>query len=84
MNVLITVFVVEAPLLPFAHLGVGCEPAEEINCLCEQAREDGGLRAGPTVSGYLIGYCAFLADPDRTLLEISYRQEDALKVAQPE
>jgi len=66
--VLIKVLVVEAPLLPVAHLGVGCETGEEIDCQCEQAREDGCLRMGLTDSGYLIGYCAFLADPDGHLL----------------
>ena len=64
MIVLIKVLVVEAPLLPVAHLGVGCETGEEIDCQCEQAREDGCLRMGPTDSGYPIGYWAFLADPD--------------------
>ena len=82
--VLIKVPVVEAPLLPFAHLGVGCETREEVDRLCEQAQKSGCLRMGPTDSGYPIGYWAFLADPDGHTLEIAYGQEVALKVAQPE
>ena len=82
--VLIKLPVVEAPLLPFAHLGVGCETREEVDRLCEQAREDSCLRTGPTDSGYPIGYRGFLADPDGHTLEIAYGQEVALKVAQPE
>ena len=82
--VLIKVAQVEFPLRSFAHLGVGCETREEVDRLCEQAREDGCLRMGPTDSGYPIGYWAFLADPDGQTLEIAFGQEVALKVAQPE
>lgn len=82
--VLIVVPTVDTPLLPFAHLGVGCETREEVDRLCEQARQDGCLRAGPTDSGYPVGYWAFLADPDGHTLEIAFGQEVALKVARPE
>ena len=72
---------VDAPLLPLAHLGVGCATRQEVDALCEQARQAGYLRLGPTDSGYPIGYWAFLSDPDGHTLEIAYGQEVALTVA---
>ena len=81
--VLIGMPAVDTPLLPFAHLGVGCKTREEVDQLCEQAQQDGCLHAGPTDSGYPIGYWAFLADPDGHTLEISFGQEVALAVTQP-
>ncbi len=71
---------VGAPLLPFAHLGVGCDAREEGDRLCELARDEGRLHSGPTDSGYPIGYWAFLSDPDGHTLEISFGQEVALAV----
>lgn len=47
---------VDAPLLPLAHLGVGCATRQEVDALCERARQAGCLRLGPTDSGYPIGY----------------------------
>lgn len=73
---------VNAPLLPIAHLGVGCRSREEVDRLCTEARSDGCLRSGPTDSGYPIGYWAFLADPDGNTLELSYGQEVATIVEQ--
>ena len=75
---------VDSPLLPFAHLGVCCQTREEGDQLCEQAKQEGCLRMGPTDSGYPIGYWAFLSDPDGHTLEIAYGQEVALKVVEPE
>ena len=72
---------VGTPLLPFAHLGVGCTSREEVDRLCELARSEGCLRSGPTDSGYPIGYWAFIADPDGHTLEVSFGQEVALTVA---
>jgi catechol 2,3-dioxygenase-like lactoylglutathione lyase family enzyme len=71
---------VDHPLLPFAHLGVGCESRDEVDRLCEQARSEGCLHLGPTDSGYPIGYWAFIADPDGHTLEVSFGQEVALTV----
>jgi len=73
---------VGTPLLPFAHLGVGCASREEVDRLCELARSEGCLRSGPTDSGYPIGYWAFIADPDGHTLEVAFGQEVALTVAQ--
>lgn len=80
--VLLVMPTVETPLLPFAHLGVGCETREEVDRLCAQAQGDGCLRAGPTDSGYPVGYWAFMADPDGHTLEISFGQEIGLTVTQ--
>lgn len=72
---------VDAPLRPFAHLGVGCRSREEVERLCREAAGDGCLHSGPTDSGYPVGYWAFLSDPDGNILEISYGQEIALTLA---
>jgi catechol 2,3-dioxygenase-like lactoylglutathione lyase family enzyme len=73
---------VEHPLLPFAHLGVGCPSREEVDRLCGLARAEGRLMMGPTDSGYPVGYWAFIRDPDGHTLEIAYGQEVALTVGQ--
>ncbi len=67
-------------LSPFAHLGVGCKSREDMDKLCERAREEGILIQSPKDSGYPIGYWAFLRDPDGHTLELSYGQEIGLKV----
>jgi catechol 2,3-dioxygenase-like lactoylglutathione lyase family enzyme len=72
--------VVEHPLLPSAHLGVGCESREEVEHLCDIARAEGRLAAGPTDSGDPVGYWALIRDPDGHTLEISYGQEVGLAV----
>lgn len=78
--VLIGVERVEHPLLPWAHLGVGCESREEVERLCEEARAEGHLNSGPTDSGHPVGYWALLSDPDGHTLELSYGQEVGLTV----
>jgi len=80
--VLIGVEKVENVLLPFAHLGVGCESRAEVDRLCEEARQEGALKMGPQDSGYPVGYWAFISDPDGHTLEVSYGQEVALAVDQ--
>ena len=76
--VLIRVARVEHPLAPWAHLGVGCESREEVDRLCREAREEVRLLAGPSDSGYPVGYWALLRDPDGHTLELSYGQEVGL------
>jgi catechol 2,3-dioxygenase-like lactoylglutathione lyase family enzyme len=71
---------VEAPLRPFAHLGVGCESRAEVDRLVAAARAEGCLIGGPVESGPPVGYWAFLRDPDGHTLEISFGQEVALTV----
>lgn len=80
--VLIEVPKVDHPLLPYAHLGVGCATRAEVDRLCGEARSEGRLRFGPLDSGYPVGYWALLADPDGHTLELSFGQEVALTVTQ--
>jgi catechol 2,3-dioxygenase-like lactoylglutathione lyase family enzyme len=82
--VLIETDKVDAPLMPFAHIGVGCPSRDQIDRLCEQAHTDGCLHSGPTDSGYPVGYWAFLSDPDGNTLEISYGQGIALTLSRTE
>ena len=79
--VLIELPEVRNPLLPIAHLGVGCASREEVDALCETARGEGRTVHGPVDSGYPVGYWALLSDPDEHTLEISHGQEVALAVA---
>ncbi len=69
---------VRNPLLPIAHLGVGCRTREEVDALCEKARADGHAVHGPVDSGYPVGYWALISDPDQHTLEIAHGQEVAL------
>ena len=69
-----------SPLVPFAHLGVGCESRREVDDLCEMARTDACLISGPRDSGPPVGYWAFLRDPDGHTLEVSYGQDVGLAV----
>ncbi|HAX77000.1 MAG TPA: bleomycin resistance protein [Cyanobacteria bacterium UBA11372] len=67
-------------LSPLAHLGVGCKSREDMDALCERAKQEGLLLQEPKDSGYPIGYWAFLRDPDGHTLELSYGQEIGLTV----
>lgn len=78
--VLIQTASVHPVLLPFAHLGVGCESREAMDALCDKARQAGVLVGEPKDSGYPVGYWAFLRDPDGHTLELSYGQEIGLTV----
>jgi catechol 2,3-dioxygenase-like lactoylglutathione lyase family enzyme len=78
--VLIETTSVSPILSPLAHLGVGCRSREEMDKLCDKARETGILIGEPQDSGYPIGYWAFLRDPDSHTLELSYGQEIGLTV----
>jgi catechol 2,3-dioxygenase-like lactoylglutathione lyase family enzyme len=69
-------------LVPFEHMGVGCESREEVDRLCAEARKDGCLARGPTDYGPPVGYWAFLTDPDGHTIELSYGQEVGLTVEQ--
>jgi catechol 2,3-dioxygenase-like lactoylglutathione lyase family enzyme len=71
---------VEHKLLPPAHLGVACGSREEVDRLCELARQDGCLNNGPADAGEPIGYWAFVESPDGHILELTYGQEVALRV----
>ncbi|MDZ8104547.1 MAG: VOC family protein [Nostoc sp. DedQUE12a] len=65
---------VEGVLLPHSHLGVAYQNREDIDRLCNEARTEGVLLAGPNDFGPPVGYWAYLRDPDGHTLEISYGQ----------
>lgn len=71
---------VKHPLLPLAHLGVGCRSREEVDRLAAVARAEGRACFGPTDAGYPVGYFALISDPDHHTLEISHGQEVGLTV----
>jgi catechol 2,3-dioxygenase-like lactoylglutathione lyase family enzyme len=78
--VLIQTNAVHSVLSPLAHLGVGCKSREDMDALCEKAKQEGVLLQEQKDSGYPIGYWAFLQDPDGHTLELSYGQEIGLTV----
>jgi catechol 2,3-dioxygenase-like lactoylglutathione lyase family enzyme len=80
--VLIQTDSVQTILSPIAHLGVGCKSREEVDALCDRAKQAGDLLQPPQDSGYPIGYWAFLSDPDGHTLELSFGQEIGLTVEQ--
>jgi catechol 2,3-dioxygenase-like lactoylglutathione lyase family enzyme len=82
--VLIEVPEVKHPLLPIAHLGVGCASRADVDRLAEEARGEGRAVYGPVDAGYPVGYFALISDPDDHTLEISHGQEVALAVEDPE
>jgi len=75
---------VASPLLPIAHLGVGCRSREEVDRLAAAARAEGHSVWGPTDSPPPVGYWALISDPDNHTLELSHGQEVALAVAASE
>ena len=78
--VLIETGIVEDPLLPLAHLGVGCSSREEVDRHADEARADGCLVLGPHDEGPPVGYYIFVRDPDGHTLELSHGQEVGLTV----
>lgn len=66
---------VEAPLGPFAHLGVACATSEDLERLCALAQSEGALREEPRDTGGPAGTLAMLDDPDGHTLELSFGQE---------
>ncbi len=72
---------VRNPLLPIAHLGVGCASRAEVDRLVGEAKAEGRPVVGPIDAPYPVGYFALVSDPDQHTLEISHGQEVALAVA---
>lgn len=67
------------PILgPFAHLGVGCASAAEVDRMAAKAEAAGFLHKAPSDYGYPVGYLAMLRDPDGHMLELSFGQEIGL------
>jgi catechol 2,3-dioxygenase-like lactoylglutathione lyase family enzyme len=71
---------VDHPILPVAHLGVGCRDCEAVDRLCDMARSEGRLIVAPEDLGPPIGYRGFIRDPDGHTLEVSFGQEVGLTV----
>jgi catechol 2,3-dioxygenase-like lactoylglutathione lyase family enzyme len=71
----------ETILNPLSHLGVGCVSTQEVDRLCDMAKQEGALVREPQDSGYPIGYWALLQDPTGHTLELSYGQEIGLTVS---
>jgi catechol 2,3-dioxygenase-like lactoylglutathione lyase family enzyme len=71
---------VASPLVPIAHLGVGCASRADVDRLVEQARGEARPVWGPTDSPPPVGYWALISDPDGHTLELSHGQEVALTV----
>lgn len=68
------------PLLPIAHLGVGVRSRDEVDQLCQLAREEQCLLREPKDSGPPVGYWGLIRDPDGHTLEVAYGQELGLAV----
>ena len=79
--VLIEAREVRHPLLPIAHLGVGCASRAEVDRLVEEAKAEGRPTLGPIDAPYPVGYFALISDPDQHTLELSHGQEVGLAVA---
>lgn len=78
--VLIQTASVNSVLSPVAHLGVGCQSREQMDALCQKARQEGVLIQEPQDYGYPVGYWAFLRDPNGHTLELSYGQEIGMTI----
>jgi catechol 2,3-dioxygenase-like lactoylglutathione lyase family enzyme len=72
---------VRNPLVPIAHLGVGCASRAEVDRLVGEAKADGRPTHGPIDAPYPVGYFALISDPDQHTLELSHGQEVGLAVA---
>jgi catechol 2,3-dioxygenase-like lactoylglutathione lyase family enzyme len=79
--VLIEAREVRSPLVPIAHLGVGCASRAEVDRLVAEAKAEGRPTWGPIDAPYPVGYYALVSDPDEHTLELSHGQEVGLAVA---
>jgi catechol 2,3-dioxygenase-like lactoylglutathione lyase family enzyme len=79
--VLIETREVRNPLVPIAHLGVGCASRAEVDRLVAEAQAEGRPTHGPVDAPYPVGYYALVSDPDEHTLELSHGQEVGLAVA---
>jgi catechol 2,3-dioxygenase-like lactoylglutathione lyase family enzyme len=82
--VLLATDAVVSPLLPMAHLGVACATRQELDRLCACARQEDVLLEPPIDSGPPVGYWALLRDPDGHTLELSFGQQVADAVGDPD
>ena len=61
-------------LPPPSHLGVELGSREEVEALCEVARQRGILRRAPVDRGPPVGFYGMIADPDGNNVELSHGQ----------
>jgi catechol 2,3-dioxygenase-like lactoylglutathione lyase family enzyme len=71
---------VRSPLVPIAHLGVGCASRAEVDRLVSEAKGEGRPTIGPIDAPYPVGYFALISDPDQHTLELAHGQEVGLAV----
>ncbi|OUT55900.1 MAG: hypothetical protein CBB71_18985 [Rhodopirellula sp. TMED11] len=57
-----------------AHVGIALSSREQVDTLCERAREQGILRKPPRDAGHPVNYYGMIADPDGNNLELSFGQ----------
>ena len=74
---------VRNPLVPIAHLGVGCASRAEVDRLVGEAQQEGRPTIGPIDAPHPVGYYALISDPDQHTLELAHGQEVGLTVARP-
>ena len=79
--VLIETAEVRHPLVPIAHLGVGCASRADVDRLVAEAAREGRPTHGPIDAPHPVGYYALISDPDQHTLELSYGQEIGIAVA---
>jgi len=65
--VLIETCEVRSPLVPIAHLGVGCASREDVDRLVAEAKAEGRPTWGPIDAPYPVGYYALVSDPELRL-----------------
>ena len=65
-----------------AHLGISCENREQVDRVCNRARDAGCLLREPKDGGEPVGYWALLSDPDGHNLELSFGQQVGVEVRQ--
>lgn len=78
--VLIESETVDYPLLPSAHIGVGCASRGDVDRLSAEAAREQRLISPPIDSGYPVGYWMLIRDPDGHTLELAHGQEVGLAV----
>ena len=61
---------VRNPLVPIAHLGVGCASRAEVDRLVSEAPHEARPTIGPIDAPYPVGYFALISDPDQHTLEV--------------
>lgn len=65
-----------------AHLGIACESCEQVDRICDQARDAGCLLREPKNGGEPVGYWALLSDPDGHNVEFSFGQQVGSEIRQ--